>query len=414
MLTSHRDRWFRLAVLSIACVSACSDSSPIGRIECIGQITHCGFSPKLSDYDRLPRATLPEVEIASDELPSLAPSWSDDVFTNTEQQFLRLTDDGRGQLWSFRGDGKRLEVARLDGEGEELERHGIKPPEGLQEDALPGGFRLQDRQPQRHGALISLQWSGRCSEDPSRECWVDELLDWDRLDSAPRRVELKPQYRTPQEALSDGVHTWLLSSPSIARLDAQQRVLWRQTLPLDGQAAWSLSDGALQSSGALSALAYFGYGYELWTLNAFGNINSRIVLDGFWHEGGVLVVDARDRLVAFGTLDYGDLTIMRPRGDGPADGCVLVREEYRELNVDAHALDSAGAVYVITSPGGREQARTTLCRLSDAGDTDCHTLFNAADSGGHMDFHVDDLVVPEPGIVYLRSGARLLRYELKD
>lgn len=55
--------------------------------------------------------------------------------------------------------------------------------------------------------------------------------------------------------------------------------------------------------------------------------------------------------------------------------------------------------------------REMLCQLPVAGRVRCFTLGELSASESRFD-GVSDLVVPEPGVVYARTGADLRRYEL--
>jgi sugar lactone lactonase YvrE len=123
-------------------------------------------------------------------------------------------------------------------------------------------------------------------------------------------------------------------------------------------------------------------------------------------------IDPRGRQVIAGTTFQGDLTLRRVFNGGVA-GAVIEREEFRNFLIDGFALDSDGAVYVATGAGGREPAdtREMLCQLPETGSARCFTL-GEIQSRERSSILIDNLAVPEPGVVYIRTDETLRRYEL--
>lgn len=124
--------------------------------------------------------------------------------------------------------------------------------------------------------------------------------------------------------------------------------------------------------------------------------------------------DCAARKLIAGTSFGGDLVLMRVERDRTTQGAEIEREEYAALEPNSFAIDAHDNVYVTARAGGREanQVRVILCQLPAIRATPrCFGLAGLAIQEWSMPL-VDDVVVPEPGIVYVRTGSDLRRYEL--
>jgi hypothetical protein len=409
---------FMLALLT-AGSAACRDSTPIGSVECIGEQIRCGVTEKRKD-PQAPVLDTPHEEILSTGLEVLMPVWSGHPFEDTPD-YAPLVADANAVLWRVSLRDARVKLAKLDREGVLVEEHTIEPPNGTQDPAsLHATLTSVTPAGADSSMTIVVQWTRTCDARPGEpvECLsFNEALVFQDLEGAPRRIS--PEFPLGQvQANASGL--WLLdgNTPHIDKLDASAGLVWRQTglltIESDNQ-SWQLR-GALRPADELGVLLWADQagpvvGLDLWKLSATGSIDTRqsIAWSG---DYPAYAIDVRGRDVIVGANRDGDLTLMRVLSDGKAAGNLLVREEYVALKPDGFALDSEGAAYVATEAGGREpnQLRELLCQLPDSGPTRCFTL--AEISATKPSPLIDDLVVSEPGVVYVRSGAALRRYEL--
>lgn len=156
-------------------------------------------------------------------------------------------------------------------------------------------------------------------------------------------------------------------------------------------------------------------GFDLWKFDARGSIETlqRIGWTGAGGSYPVYGIDPLGRDVIAGATPKGDLMMMRVLPNGAAEGNVIVREEYLALSPDALVIDSESTSYVAAQAGGREvdQRRELLCRLPPDRAAECFGLGEISATGEFAPL-IDELVVTEPGVVYVRSGSTLRRYEL--
>lgn len=206
----------------------------------------------------------------------------------------------------------------------------------------------------------------------------------------------------------------------IDKHDARGNLVWRQTafLVLEHPDVSWMTHGALRANNELSVLvgstasSSDDVSLELWRLDSLGNIKQRrlVAWGGEWPR---YAIDPEARDVLAGSFFEGDLVLMRVLADDSVQGNVIERDDYLELRPDGFELDADGAAYVTARAGGRdaEDISAMLCQLPVSGNVRCFTLggLTAATSFSPL---VQDLVVPEPGVVYVRTGADLRRYEL--
>jgi hypothetical protein len=242
---------------------------------------------------------------------------------------------------------------------------------------------------------------------------------FEALDREPRRFDAATMNLGPVQA--DASAVWLIdnTNANIAMFDLSAKLIWRQTGLLRFQAPavlWQLS-GALGASKQLRVLVSANdsghvSGHELWTMSASGSIEARRALPLFARDPQYML-DALERDVIVATGESGDITLLHMTSDGIVEGNQLVREEYLELRPERLALDSEGAAYMASAAGGREakQQRELLCQLPVHGSARCFTLGELSASTASRTL-MDEFVVTEPGVVYVRSGADLRRYEL--
>jgi hypothetical protein len=247
----------------------------------------------------------------------------------------------------------------------------------------------------------------------------NEVLVFEALDREPQRVNLGFLSAAQVQGNESGL--WLVdyNSPHIDKLDLSAKLVWRQTGLLHLQAPdtyWQLS-GALRASDEFGVLVWTAQNasasrVDLWRLTATGSIEMRQGIEWLGVEPHY-AIDAHGRDVIMGESLEGDLALLRVLSNGTAEGNLIVREEYRNLRPDGFALDSEGAAYVACIAGGRElsELREMLCQLPDSGAARCFTL-GAISQSGPLGSLIDELVVPEPGVAYVRSGSALRRYEL--
>jgi hypothetical protein len=398
---------------------ACSDSTPVGSIDCIGERIRCGPTAAQLDQE-IPAIEPPRDLVSSTGLEVLMPASHARPFPEALEAQVFLTADANGDLWSISSHDSRVVLTKIDRNGSTVEEHVVDPPRGTRDpEHLQAQVTLQAGSPRSRATLI-VYWvrgcDGRAADPP--DCQLTELLVFDDFAKAPRRIALNFGTLTEVQANESG--QWIIYgyTQRIEKLDARGNLVWSQTGFVAGssQELPSISRGALRANNQLSALLVFGGGYEvgleLWLLNAAGNIEARRPL-AWSGQSPEHAIDARGRDVIAGMTTDDDLILMRVF-EGRSEGNVIAREEFLSLRPDGLAVDSAGAAYVATTAGGREPKdwRAVLCQLPDVGRVRCFTLGDIAVSNPAT--LIDALVVPEPGVVYVRSGSDLRRYELPE
>jgi hypothetical protein len=409
-----------ILALAIGGFGACRDSTPIGSVECIGERIQCGL-PENQPAQSAVVLDTPHEEVSSTGLDTLMPVWSGQPFENAPEQQLKLLVDADAALWSVSTRDGRVTLAKLDREGASVEEHTIEPPQGSRNpDGLRAVWMTMSPTGANSSATITLQWSRGCdgrAGEPA-DCVFNELLVFEALDREPHRVNLGFQ---SLQVLANDSGVWFVdnNTPHVDKLDLSAKLIWRQTGLIHLQAPdtwWNLS-AALRPSDELSVLVWAQYappisGLDLWKLNASGSIKTRQAI-GWSGVDPLYAIDAHGRDVIVGASVDGDLTLLRVLSNGASESQLIVREEYLALRRNGFALDSEGAAYVASVAGGREpmQWRELLCQLPDSGTTRCFTLGELSASAAYTSL-IDELVVPEPGVVYVHSGSALRRYEL--
>jgi hypothetical protein len=420
MNTSTQVQRVYVLSLALAAVTGCSDSQPLGSLECIGDGIHCGFT---SEQNRIRSQgggrsiEMPSGEVSSTGLDVLMPTTSTEAFTASLDRRIILTTDANGDLWSVVTVDVPLVLSKLDRDGTVVEEHAIEPPRGARKGSnYYADIESIDLNSSRSAATMTVMWLRGCDgrDGYPPDCQLHEVLVFEDLAKAPRRIEA---VYYPAHVLANGSGEWFLYDGGVIdKVDTRSNLVWRQTGLLSiatGQQSWNI-DGALRADNKLSVLIGapdIGYPYELWQLDSRGNIESR---RGVAWGGDVptYAIDARGRDVLAGMGRDGDLIMMRVLPDGSTEGGTVTRKEYSSLRPDGFGLDPEGAVYVTTTAGGREpnERRAVLCQLTSAGELRCFTL-----GGITVREHgplIDELVAPEPGVVYVHSGSTLHRYEL--
>jgi hypothetical protein len=330
--------------------------------------------------------------------------------------------DANGELWNAHTSGNQIVFAKLDREGASIEEHAFKPPRGT-------------NKPERYHPLVlglatgvsamsmpsfAVMWSRSCDgrEFNVEDCQLDEIMSFEDYASEPRRASLFQISSGWVQANESG--TWSISREHIDKYDRRGNLVWRQTGELKRQypdSDWDVRAGLLQDN-QMSVFAWgieggIALGAQLLRLDAFGNIVKQRQVAWI---GSYLVqsaVDSRGRHVLMGATSDSDMFIMRIAPDETVDGIVVQREDYTALYPDVFAIDSEDAVYVVSKAGPRDALRAILCQLSaSSGSTRCFTLGGITSPDNVPRQLVQDLVVPEPGVVYARSESVLRRYEL--
>jgi hypothetical protein len=412
-------------LVASAAITACSDSEPLGSIQCVGDRIRCGLTEKQEQERQNGQPgssiTLPSDRVSSTGLEVLMSTLTADPFSEIENADIGLTTDEDGNIWSISSRRTQVVLTKLDREGVVVEEHVVDPPKGT-------------RKPQTYSpnvgnvvgpatgakATVGVFWSRGCdgSESDPNDCQFYELLVFDDFAKAPRRIDLEVN---PYEGqiLANASGEWLLyGDPRIDKVDVRGNLVWRQTgLFAHGpsRTSWHVR-GALRADNELSVVVGFSDGNtfttpELWQLDSRGNIESLRTIPWagrFPHY----VIDSRGRHVIVAVNTEGDIGLMRVLSNGTAEGNIISREEYQGLDPNSFAIDPDDAAYITTMAGGREldQTREVLCQLPATGAVRCFTL-------GDIDLTQwmllpNGLVAPEPGVVYVRSGSTLRRYEL--
>jgi hypothetical protein len=399
-------------------LAACSDSTPLGSVECIGTQIRCGLTIEQRDAPRM--IGRGSVQVATTDLEVLIPVWTGQPFEDPAYVAApeRLLADARGQLWRVASQAGRLTIEKLDREGVTIEERTIDPPKGARDpehlSAFLNGAAAGDANSK---STVGVSWSRPCdgrAGDPA-DCSFNELLVFEDFSEQPRRVNLGSAGSGYVQANASGVWFVYDSPPHVDKLDMSANLIWRQT----GLLGSAEMRGSLFSRDKLSVLVWPNeepiVNLDLWRLSARGSIETRLQIA--W-QGGVeaptYAVDTRGRDVIVGATRDGDLAMMRVLPNGNSEGGLVVRQEYRPLSLDAFALDANGAVYVTTTAGGWDPGarRVLLCQLPNTGRMRCFTLAEQLPFGARL--KVDQILVPEPGVVYVRSGRDLCRYELPD
>jgi hypothetical protein len=419
MNLSHRmQRVWSVVLVGVAI--GCSDSTPIGSIQCMGELIRCGFTEKQQQSDAVPTIQPPTDAVSSTDLDVLSPTFTRRAFEDLPEFDFHLLAEPDGDLWSVRGDGPRLILEKRDREGTALEEVAIAPPKGTPKPQRysPIDIESGSRSSARSLRVFAVTWSRTCDGSASSEdCQISEVLAFDDLAEPPRRMATR-SWPPAIQATESG--TWLLYGDHIDKYDSHGKLAWRQTglLPLERpDFSWN-AVGAVHPNNELSVLLALysttsdDVALELWRIDALGNIDERqhVAWDG---SVPYYAIDPQGRNVIVGTFLDGGLSMMRVGPDLAVEGNVIEREEYLDLRPDAFALDADGAVYVTARAGGREpsEMREMLCQLPVSGKVRCFTLGELI-AEKTFSVLVEDLVVPEPGIVYVRTGADLRRYEL--
>lgn len=412
-------------LLVVATGFACSDSTPIGSIQCIGERIRCGFTEE-QQFD--PNAGTqfiepPREHVSSKGVVVLRPAFSARIFEALDPSVeVELTTDANGELWIASQDGSRPVVTKLARDGTALEEHSLTAPKGARESERwkPIFIRTTPRGSAQSRSVFLVTWLRTCqsSSDPDA-CQIDEVIAFDDFAEAPRRTGIESSSYDDVQANESG--DWFFYRGQIEKRDVRGNLVWRQTafLALENPATWWSARGALREDNELSVLLWSSSSgssesgsLELWRVDSHGNIEKRHGL-AWGGEMPSYAIDPLEQDVIAGTVIDGSIALMRVRSDLSVQGNLIERDDYLALQPDHFVLDSDGAAYVTARAGGRHarDMRALLCQLPMSGTVRCFTLgdLTIAETFNSL---VDDLVVPEPGVVYVRTGVVLRRYEL--
>jgi hypothetical protein len=409
-------------VLAIGAVFGCLDSTPIGTIECIGERIRCGFTREQLEQNQQIIVPPSDGRVSSVDVDRLMPTWTGRPFPNEPGLRIVLVADSKGDLWSISSPGTHILIAQLDREGEAIKQYAIEAPKGTRDpESLQATLETVSAASGASPATALVSWNRRNCDgqnDPP-DCSFSETFVFDDADiaKAPRRMNVGLYELNSIRANDSG--EWLAyggSLPHLDKRDAAGNLSWRQA----GLVAFPSMPESWQVHGTLDdknqlrvfvSLDSFTVNLELLKVDARGNIATRHVI-GWAGSAPTCAIDPQGRDVIVGTTFEGDLTMMRVLPDGTTEGSVVARQEFQPLRADSYAIDSEGALYITTLAGGRDlnQQRALLCRLPSNGSALCFALgqIDVLDSSAL----VDSLVVPEPGVAYVKVGPDLRRDEL--
>src|SRR4051812_47460700 len=127
-----------VVMAATSCVFACTDATPVGSLECLGDDIRCGFAPAQSDLTN-PTKSLPGDMVSPAGSPIVMPAWSRPVFEDVvlpPQSSTNMMADARGELWSVRMQDQRVHLVHHDREGAVVDDHLIEAPERARDKRL--------------------------------------------------------------------------------------------------------------------------------------------------------------------------------------------------------------------------------------------------------------------------------------
>jgi hypothetical protein len=386
-------RWF--AAVTVLGLASCSDATPIGFLECVGENTRC----ELPRYEKDELHDLDVERISSTDLATLEPTWNRRVevppdWTSPEPlSDLGLATGLTGEVWLFHVDGARVGIATLDADGEPVDEATLEPKSDVDERRVAATIRVLDS---HAGPKLYVSWADERGSFSS-----SELVEFTSISESSRQSFIPGLGFFDADARGYWFGTGG-NHPAIARYDRDGNLLWRQTGELSTEDSWEIRL-RLDERGRVHALVTRDLGSggpnELWRLDRDGNVERRHLIAFALGSSPELHVDAEDRSVVVSVERSGDLLVLRPE---TRHGVMVERHEYEPLSPRLSAVDRAGNIYVVTQAGGRalETKRTLLCRMDGAGNTRCLTL--TSELNDEL-LHAFDLAVAEPGAVYIRT-----------
>lgn len=408
-------------------LAACDTSASVGHDRCVGVAT-CGAPRALELQTNL---TAPEVQRVS-ALALLTPS-SELPIAFDPGRPADLVRDADGQFWTVGCDPTekvlRLRALGPDGPSASERTEPIPEPAAL----TSCSAYLPDRE--RRGAVVLSVTLGQSCEDA--QGWQPgcdgQVALPARLARFPRGLGERAEWHSGAYASLLGNSQWLweddfaaawsMDTLDLVRLDATGAITVRQTTlselygPLSQiRTSYSSHVLARPAGGLVAMVTVEDVNRPAWTgvlaTDAAGETTQVLTT-----HTGVLgmegVVDARDRLVTFGTMySAGDLTIMRTSiEDGTAQGSYkLERDGYFDLNEGHLTADAQGNLYFTLVAGQRDARDNVLCRLPLEAGPECWSLGTES--------YVEQLFADEDGVfvLYMPEGddaaRRLVRYTL--
>lgn len=407
------------AALGLSFALGCQDNTPIGAIECVGEHIRCGV-PEPSRPEQDPLGLASDI-VSSVDLDVLQPAYSGTPFGEVPNVGFVLVADANGELWNAHTSEKQIVFSKLDREGASLEEHAFNPPRGTMkpERYHPTVLGLATGVSAMSTPSFAVAWSRSCDgrDFDSQDCQLEEIMSFDDYAREPRRTSLFQISSGFVQANESGM--WSIRREYIDKYDRRGNLVWRQTGELKRQypdSDWDVRAELLPDD-QMSVFVWgiqggIALGGQLLRLDAFGNIVKQRRVSWIGSYVVQSAVDSRGRHLLMGATSDSDMFIMRIAPDETVDGIVIQRDEYTALFPDVFAVDSDDAVYVVSKAGPRDELRAILCQLTARGSTRCFTLGGITSPDNIPRQLVDDLVVPEPGVVYARSGSTLRRYEL--
>jgi hypothetical protein len=104
-------------------------------------------------------------------------------------------------------------------------------------------------------------------------------------------------------------------------------------------------------------------------------------------------------------------TILAPE---PSRSVLYTRQDYRALEVEALGTSPAGDVYLALHSGSRSQAIPVLCRWSLTAEPSCVALPREIEIDDKQQQVFGEIVARDHGVIFMRAGQKLLRFQYPD
>lgn len=370
--------------------------------------------------------------VTVDDAQALAPTWTrplpvvtPDDETPYYQYEALLTDSARSLYLAWVDLEGKLRLSRLDSEGSLADSSAVvEPPEAYRASGdMPVIYKYYFTALQTDGQpTIKVMWAFSCQKTIPSTCdpGSEKVLFSSELGQAPARFMLDDggdvfrdedgDFYTSTSARGVG-QPWVVEK--LAR--DTRRVEWQQHDLLHDDEEYPVVNGVA-----------LGHGRTAYMLsNSTFSKHTFVVLDG---EGrptvfGIETYEPAERHIALlGSLgkpviaiSYGSTLVVERAGppERPIEDMVVTSQGYASPALLQVAADPAGDVYLVTRSGGVEGVKPTLCRVKhDTGS--CVTLPPYIEPSEKKEFLIDDIVAQSDGVVYVRVGKRLVRFDFPN
>ncbi len=387
-MQSSISSWIALSLL----IGACYDGH-LGwtrESQCHGKEITCTPPETYEGVEAKPAGWVP-----IEDVPALTEEWSEPL----DCAGIPFLGGAGSTVWVFCNQGETLVAKQFDATGHVGDRVLTAPDEILRQGSNPT-FLTFTRTSTPDGPIVGLDWFVDCEEQTP--CSYRELiLLTNDVSANPTRISSTHAAPDVLDALlsytladpeSGGYFTFGLDSFwSIARMNAQGNLLWRQdAFPED----YRFEPTELSRTFALSPSTFSVLGHSPSAGSALfdidkktGNLSARS-LHGVSDSAAKFRYDAQGRLVLAHQTGSGNLGFLRIDSEGARE-VILQRRDYTLLSALDIAADDHGSSYVLSATGGAKDIALMICRIDDALKVTCGQLPQAFMGGFEIFLGID-------------------------